>query len=54
MREIIENGIDEVEEYHLAAEALERARKGQEPVNSAANARAALGLDDGPATVDTP
>ena len=31
---------------YLAAEVLERVRKGQEPMQSAANVRAELGLDD--------
>ena len=46
LREIIEKGIAEMEDYYLAAEVLERVRKGQEPVHSAANVRAELGLDD--------
>ena len=46
LREIIEKGIEELEDYYLAAEVLERVRKGQEPVNSAANVRKELGLDD--------
>ena len=46
LREIIEKGIEEMEDYYLAAEVLERVRKGQEPVHSAANVRAELGLDD--------
>jgi len=46
LREIIEKGIEEMEDYYLAAEVLERVRKGQESVHSAANVRAELGLDD--------
>ena len=46
LREIIEKGIEELEDYYLAAEVLERVRKGQESVHSAANVRAELGLDD--------
>jgi RHH-type rel operon transcriptional repressor/antitoxin RelB len=46
LREIIENGIAEVEEYYLAAATLERVRKGQEKVYSAASVRNDLGLDD--------
>lgn len=46
LREIIEQGIDEMEEYYLAAEVLERVRKGQEQVFSAADVRKDLGLDD--------
>lgn len=46
LREIIEGGIAEVEEYYLAAETLARVRKGQEKVYSAASVRNDLGLDD--------
>lgn len=46
LREIIESGIDELEEYYLAADVLERVRKGLEPVHSAADLRRDLGLDD--------
>lgn len=46
LREIIESGIDELEEYYLAADVLERVRKGQESVHSAADVRRDLGLDD--------
>lgn len=46
LREIIERGLDEMEDYYLAAEVLERVRKGQESVYSAEDARKDLGLDD--------
>lgn len=46
LREIIEHGIEEMEEYYLAADVLERVRKGQEKVHSAAEVRRDLGLDD--------
>ena len=46
LREIIERGIGDMEDYYLAAEVLERVRKGQEPVHSAAELRKDLGLDD--------
>lgn len=46
LREIIEQHIEEMEDYYLAAEVLERVRKGQEPVHSAADVRKDLGLDD--------
>ena len=46
LREIIEGGITEIEEYYLAAEALARVRKGQERVHSAASVRKDLGLGD--------
>ena len=46
LRELIEQGIDEMEDYYLAADVLERVRKGQEQVHSAADVRKDLGLDD--------
>ena len=46
LRAIIEQGIEEMEDYYLAADVLERVRKGQEPVLSAASVRRDLGLDD--------
>lgn len=44
LREIIERGIEEMEDYYLAAEVLERVRKGEEQVHSAAAVRKDLGL----------
>lgn len=46
LREIIEQGIEQMEDYYLAAGVLERVRKGQEPVYAAADVRKDLGLDD--------
>ena len=46
LREIIEQGIADMEDYYLASDVLERVRKGQEAVHSAADVRSALGLDD--------
>jgi RHH-type rel operon transcriptional repressor/antitoxin RelB len=46
LREIIDQGLTELEDYYLAAQVLERVRKGQEDVHSAADVRKALGLDD--------
>ncbi|MDR3750048.1 MAG: ribbon-helix-helix protein, CopG family [Terracidiphilus sp.] len=46
LREMIESGIAEMEEYYLAADTLARVRKGQEKVHSAASVRNDLGLDD--------
>jgi RHH-type rel operon transcriptional repressor/antitoxin RelB len=46
LRQIIEAGISEMEEYYLAADTLERVRKGQEKVYSSASVRNDLGLDD--------
>jgi RHH-type rel operon transcriptional repressor/antitoxin RelB len=46
LREIIESGISEMEDYYLAGETLARVRKGQEKVYSAASVRNDLGLGD--------
>lgn len=46
LREIIERGIEEMEDYYLAVDVLERVRKGQEQVHSSAFVRRDLGLDD--------
>ena len=46
LRELVERGLEDLEDYYLAADVLERLRKGQEKPHSAADVRAALGLDD--------
>ncbi len=46
LREIIERGLEDMEDYYLAAEVLERVRQGREEVRSAADVRRDLGLDD--------
>lgn len=46
LRQVIEQGIGDIEDYYLAADVLERVRSGQEPVHSATDVRADLGLDD--------
>lgn len=46
LRELIEQGLEDLEDYYLAASVLERVRKGQEHVHSAADVRKDLGLND--------
>lgn len=46
LREIIERGLDDAEDYYLAAEVLQRIRKGEEQVHAADDVRRDLGLDD--------
>jgi RHH-type rel operon transcriptional repressor/antitoxin RelB len=46
LREIIEKGIEDMEDYYLAAEVLQRVREGKEQVHSAVDVRKELGLDD--------
>jgi RHH-type rel operon transcriptional repressor/antitoxin RelB len=46
LRQIIESGLSEMEDYYLAADTLKKVRKGQEKVHPAAKVRKDLGLDD--------
>ena len=46
LRELIERGLADLEDYYLAADVLEQVRKGTENVYSTAEVRDALGLDD--------
>ncbi len=45
LRELIESGLDDLEDYYLAADVLERVRAGRERLHSAQDVRADLGLD---------
>ena len=46
IREMILNHLDEIEDYYLAADVVERLRKGQERTSSSQEVRRDLGLDD--------
>lgn len=46
LREIIEQGIEDMEDYYLAADVLERVRKGDEDTFSLDEVRKDLGLED--------
>ncbi len=46
LREIIEKGLDDMEDYFLATDVLERVRKGEERVYSLDEVENALGLAD--------
>ena len=46
MRQMVESELDEVEEYYLAADALERVRQGKERVYCSAEVREDLELND--------
>ena len=46
LREIIDRGLEDIEDYYLAADVVERLRKGQEQVHASADVRKELGLDD--------
>lgn len=44
LRQIIEQGLADLEDYYLAADVLERVRMGKEKVHAAADVRKQLGL----------
>ncbi|MEI7996973.1 MAG: DUF6290 family protein [Methylococcaceae bacterium] len=46
LREIIERGLEDMEDYYLAANVLERARKGEEQIYSLDEVEHSLGLAD--------
>ena len=46
LREIIERGLEDLEDYYLATDVLERFRKGAEKMYSTAEVSQALALDD--------
>ena len=46
LREMIERGLEDLDDYYLAVDVLERLRQGKEQVYSAAEVRKALDLDD--------
>jgi RHH-type transcriptional regulator, rel operon repressor / antitoxin RelB len=46
LRQIIENGLDDLEDYYLAADVMERIRKGEERVFTLEEVERDLGLAD--------
>ncbi len=46
LRKVIERGLEDMEDYYLAANVLERLRQGEEQVHSSADVRNDLDLDD--------
>jgi len=46
LREIIERGLDDMEDYFLSADVLERVRKGKEKIRSSAEIKKDPGLED--------
>ena len=46
LREIIERGLEDLEDYYLAADVLNRLRSGTEKVHTASEVRKSLALDD--------
>jgi len=46
LRELITRGMEDLEDYYLAADVLERVRKGEEEILTSADVRRSLELDD--------
>lgn len=46
LRELVTNGLDDLEDYYLASATMERVRKGEEQIHSAEQVRKDLGLED--------
>jgi RHH-type transcriptional regulator, rel operon repressor / antitoxin RelB len=46
LRELITNGLDDLEDTYLAAATLERVRRGDEKIYTAEQVRTELGLED--------
>lgn len=46
LREMIESGLEDMEDYYLASTIMENVRGGKEKVHSAKNVRKDLGLDN--------
>jgi len=52
LRELIQNGLDDLEDYYIASSAMERVRKGEEKTYSAVELRRELGLDSGDVLIE--
>ncbi|MGD0482410.1 MAG: ribbon-helix-helix protein, CopG family [Terracidiphilus sp.] len=46
LREMIESGLEDLEDYYLASATMENVRRGKEKVHSAKDVRNDLGLDN--------
>ncbi|MHB1842527.1 MAG: type II toxin-antitoxin system RelB family antitoxin [Sulfobacillus sp.] len=46
LRELVTQGLDDLEDYYLAASTMERVRKGEEKLYSAEQVRNDLGMED--------
>ncbi len=46
LRELIERGMEDIEDYYLGSEVLERIRKGEEKVFTLSEVERELGLED--------
>ncbi len=46
LRELVARGLEDLEDYYLAASTMERVRKGEEQVLTSVQVRVNLGLED--------
>ena len=46
LRELVEKGLEDLEDYYLASATMERVRKGEEPIHSLDEVERDLGLAD--------
>jgi len=46
LREMIQNGLEDLEDYYLASATMENVRRGKEKVHTAKDVRRRLGLDN--------
>ncbi len=46
LREMIQNGLEDIEDYYLASVTMENVRRGKEKVHTAKDVRKDLGLDN--------
>jgi RHH-type rel operon transcriptional repressor/antitoxin RelB len=46
LRELVQRGLDDLEDYYLASATMERVRKGEERIYTLDEAERALGLED--------
>ena len=46
LHELVERGIEDIEDYYLAVATMERVREGKEKIYSAKEVRKTLGLED--------
>jgi RHH-type rel operon transcriptional repressor/antitoxin RelB len=46
LRELVARGLEDLEDFYLAAATMERVRKGEEKIYTASQVRKDLGLDD--------
>jgi RHH-type transcriptional regulator, rel operon repressor / antitoxin RelB len=46
LRELVQRGLEDLEDYYLAEQVMQRVRRGEEPVSSLQEVSKRLGLED--------